>query len=305
MATIYTEQSKNVRRTWFLMTLFFVIVIGLGYFISYYYNNPGILFVAVIFSLVMNIASYWYSDKIVLSISGAKPADHDTYTDLYHIVENLSITAGLPMPKVYIMTDSSPNAFATGRDKEHAVVAVTTGLLQILNKNELEGVIAHELSHIGNKDILLSTVVVVLVGFVSILANIFMRGGIGRGGRDNDSKGGNILAVIGIVLVILSPIFAKLIQLAISRKREFLADSSSVLLTRYPEGLAGALQKISGSSIPMQNPNNATAHLFIANPFGLQARAGSFGKKISGLFSTHPPVEERVKAILGTKNEQK
>lgn len=301
MATIYTEQSKNVRKTWFLMTTFLVIIIGLGYFISYYYNNPGILYVAIIFSLVMNIASYWWSDKIVLSMSGAKEADHDEYTELYHIVENLSITAGLPMPKVYIMMDSSPNAFATGRNKDHAVVAVTTGLLQILNKNELEGVIAHELSHIGNKDILLSTVVVVLVGFVSILANIFMRGGMRRGNSDNDSKGGNIFAIIGIILVILSPIFAKLIQLAISRKREFLADSSGILLTRYPEGLASALQKISGSGIPIKNPNNATAHLFIANPFGLQARAGSLGKKISGLFSTHPPVEERIRAILGTK----
>jgi heat shock protein HtpX len=298
MATIYTQQSKNTRRTWFLMTVFLVIIIGLGYFISYYYNNPGILYFAVIFSLLMNAASYWWSDKIVLGMSGAKEAKHDEYTELYHIVENLSITAGLPMPKVYIMTDHSPNAFATGRNKDHAVVAVTTGLVKILNKQELEGVIAHELSHIGNKDILLQTVIVVLVGFVSILANIFMRGGIRRGG-DSDSKGGNIFAIVGIVLVILSPIFAKLIQLAISRKREFLADASAVLLTRYPEGLAGALQKISGANIPMNNPNNATAHLFIANPFGLPAQAGRAGKKISGLFSTHPPVEERIKALIG------
>jgi heat shock protein HtpX len=246
----------------------------------------------------MNVLSYWYSDKIVLSMAGAKEAKHDEYTDLYHIVENLSITAGLPMPKVYIINEAAPNAFATGRNKDHAVVAVTTGLLQILNKSELEGVIAHELSHIGNKDILLSTVIVVLVGFISILANIFMRGGMGRGNRDN-GKGGGVLAVLGIILVILSPIFAKLIQLAISRKREFLADASGVLLTRYPEGLAGALQKISSANIPMQSANNATAHLYISNPFGIKAALG--GKKISGLFSTHPPVEERVKAILGTK----
>lgn len=274
------------------MTLFLVIIVALGYFISYYYNNPLILYVAIIFSLLMNVASYWWSDKIVLMMSHAKEARHDEYTELYHLVENLSITAGLPMPKVYIMNDQAPNAFATGRNKDHAVVAVTTGLLQILNKNELEGVIAHELSHIGNRDILLSTVIVVLVGFVSILANIFMRGGMGRG-RDNDSKGGNILAVVGIVLVILSPIFAKLIQLAISRKREFLADASAVLLTRYPEGLAGALQKISSTNIPMRNPNNATAHLFISNPFG------NAGKKVSNLFSTHPPVEERIKILRG------
>ena len=295
MATLYTQQSKNTRRTWFLMAVFLVIIVGLGYFISYYYNSPGILYVAIIFSVLMNVASYWWSDKIVLSMSGAKEASHDEYTDLYHIVENLSITAGLPMPKVYIMTDVSPNAFATGRNKDHAVVAVTTGLLQILNKNELEGVIAHELSHIGNKDILLSTVVVVLVGFVSILANIFMRGGLagGRRGGDREGNGGNILAIIGIIFVILSPIFAKLIQLAISRKREFLADADGVLLTRYPEGLASALQKISNTNIPMQHANNATAHLFIANPFG------GAGKKISGLFSTHPPVEERIKALIG------
>ena len=284
------------------MSLFLVVIISLGYFISYYYNSPGILYVAIIFSLLMNVASYWWSDKIVLSMAGAKEAKHDEYTELYHIVENLSITAGLPMPKVYIITDASPNAFATGRNKDHAVVAVTTGLLQILNKNELEGVIAHELSHIGNKDILLSTVVVVLVGFVSILANIVMRGGLR--GRDNDSKGNNIFAIIGLVLVILSPIFTKLIQLAISRKREFLADASAVLLTRYPEGLAGALQKISGANIPMQKASNATAHLFIANPFGLSAQSGDAGKKVSSLFSTHPPVEERIKALVGEKNER-
>ncbi len=293
MATIYTQQDKNVRKTWFLMTLFLVIIIGFGYFISYYYNSPGILYFAVIFSVMMNILSYWYSDKIVLSMSGAKEAVHDEYPELYHIVENLSITAGLPMPKVYIMNEPSPNAFATGRNKDHAVVAVTTGLLKILNKTELEGVIAHELSHIGNRDILLSTVVVVLVGFVSILANIFMRGGLRRGSDDN--KGGGILMIIGIIFVILSPIFAQLIQLAISRKREFLADASSVLLTRYPEGLVEALQKISGVNIPMQKANSATAHLFISNPFG------GTGKKVSGLFSTHPPTEDRVKALLGDR----
>lgn len=291
MATVYTEQSKNVRKTWFLMASFLIVIVALGYFISYYYDNPGILYIAIIFSLFMNILSYWYSDKIVLSISGAREARHEEYTDFYHTVENLSITAGLPMPKVYIIEDLSPNAFATGRDKDHAVVAVTTGLLKILNKTELEGVIAHELSHIGNRDILLSTIIVVLVGFISILANMFMRGGLGRG-RSDDNKGGGILMIIGVIFIILSPIIAKLIQMAISRKREFLADASGVLLTRYPEGLASALQKISQSGIPMKNPNNATAHLYISNPFG-----GS-GKKILSLFSTHPLVEERIKVLL-------
>jgi heat shock protein HtpX len=288
--TIYTQQSKNVARTWLLMSIFFAVIIVLGWFISYYYNNSAILYFAIIFSIVMNIFSYWYSDKIVLSLAGAKLADHASNMELYHIVENLSITAGLPMPKIYIIPDMSPNAFATGRDKEHAVVAVTTGLMQLLDKKELEGVVAHELSHIGNRDILLSTVIVVLVGFVSILANMFMHGGMG-GGRD-DNKGGNILAIIGIIFVILSPIFAKLIQLAISRKREFMADASGVLLTRYPEGLASALQKISSANIPMKKTSNAIAHLYISNPFG------GTGRKISGLFSTHPPVEQRIKALL-------
>ncbi len=292
--TLYTQQSKNVTKTWFLMAIFFVVVIALGYFISYYFNSPGILYFAVVFSIVMNIMSYWYSDKIVLSISKAVEANRDDYIDLYHIVENLSITAGLPMPKIYIINDASPNAFATGRNKEHAVVAVTTGLLKILNKTELEGVISHELSHIGNRDILLSTVVVVLVGFISILANIFMRGSLLGGGRGREkNEAGSIFMIIGIIFVILSPIVATLIQLAISRKREFLADASGALLTRYPEGLASALQKISDANIPMKNPNNATAHLFIANPF-----AGA-GRKISNLFSTHPRVEERIKALTG------
>jgi heat shock protein HtpX len=291
MSTLYTEQDKNISKTWILMGLFLAVVVALGYFISYYYNSPGILYFAIGFSLVMNIFSYWFSDKVVLAISSAVEAKHDEYTDLYHIVENLSITAGLPMPKIFIINDVSPNAFATGRDKNHAVVVVTTGLLQLLNKTELEGVIAHELSHIGNNDILLSTIVVVLVGFISILANMFMRGGLRRG--NSKDEGGGILMIVGIVFIILSPIISKLIQLAISRKREFLADASGALLTRYPDGLASALQKISAANIPMKNPNSATAHLYISNPFG------ETGKKISGLFSTHPPVEERIKALMG------
>jgi heat shock protein HtpX len=240
----------------------------------------------------MNITSYWYSDKIALSINHAKQIKKENNPELWNIVENLSITAGLPMPKLYIIDDPAPNAFATGRNKEHAVVAVTTGLLGILEKNELEGVIAHELSHIGNRDILLSTVVVVLVGFISIIANMFMRSLFFSGGRSSDdNKSGGLLMIVGIVLAILAPIFATLIQLAISRKREFLADASGALLTRYPDGLANALVKISKYQRPMKYANEATAHLFIANPFSL--------KKAKGLFSTHPPVEARVKALLG------
>jgi len=293
MATLYTHQAKNITKTWLLMTTFFVLVIGLGWFFSYYYGNPSILVFFVLFSVIMNVVSYWFSHKIVLGLSGAHEADRKQYFDLYTTVENLSITAGLPMPKVYVIVDSAPNAFATGRDKKHAVVAVTTGLLAILEKNELEGVIAHELSHIGNRDMLVSTVAVVLVGFVSILADVFMRS-LWFGGGDRDNKGGNALMIIGIILSILAPIFAILIQLAISRKREFLADASGALLTRYPEGLASALGKISQYSQPMNRQSKAIAHLYIADPKG-----SSIGKTIKGLFATHPPAEDRIKILRG------
>jgi len=297
MATLYTQQSKNITKTWVLMSLFFVIVISLGFVFAQYYQNPSILYFFVAFSIVMNITSYWYSDKIALKLNGAKEIQKADNVDLWNIVENLAITAGLPMPKLAIIDDTAPNAFATGRDKEHAVVAVTTGLLQILNKQELEGVIAHELSHVGNRDILLSTVTVVLVGFVSIIADIFLRSMFWGGRRDRDSgSGGAMFLILGIVLSILAPIFATLIQLAISRKREFLADASGALLTRYPDGLASALTKISQHSRPMAHANTATAHLFISNPFG---GAQGLKKKFSSLFSTHPPTEERVGALMG------
>jgi heat shock protein HtpX len=241
----------------------------------------------------MNIASYWFSDKIVLTLAGAKEAKREEYFDLYTSVENLAITAGLPMPKIYVINDPAPNAFATGRDKNHAVVAATTGLLAILEKNELEGVIAHELSHIGNRDMLVSTVAVVLVGFVSILSDMFMRS-LWFGGRNDDNRGNGILVIVGIVLSILAPIFAMLLQLAISRKREFLADASGALLTRYPEGLANALKKISQYSQPMKRQSSAIAHLYLADPKG-----SKIGKKVAGLFATHPPVEDRIKALIG------
>lgn len=293
-STLYTEQSKNVTKTWLLMTAFFVVVILFGWFFSFYYGNPNILYLFIIFSVLMNFFSYWFSDKIVLKLAGAKPAKREEYFDLYTSVENLSITAGLPMPKVYVVEDLAPNAFATGRDKDHAVICATTGLLSILDKTELEGVLAHELSHIGNRDMLLSTVVVVLVGFITILADFFTRSLFFGGGRDSDNKGGGALVLIGVVLSILAPLFALLIQLAISRKREFLADASGALLTRYPDGLANALRKISQHSQPMVRQSTAIAHLYIADPKGSR-----LGKKISGLFATHPPAEERIKALVG------
>jgi len=293
---LYTHQDENVRKTWILLSSFFIFVMALGWFFSYLYNSAVILYIAVLFSVGMNIVSYWYSDKIVLSLHKAKQIKREDNVELWNIVENLSITAGLPMPKICTIEDMAPNAFATGRNKDHAVVGVTTGLLIILDKNELEGVIAHELAHIGNKDILLSTVAVVLVGFVSIVADVFLRSRfLGMGNNRESNKSGGLLIIVGVLLAILSPIFATLIQLAISRKREFLADATGALLTRYPAALASALQKISAYSKPMAHANTATAHLFISNPFG-----GNTGlkNKISNIFSTHPPTQERVKALI-------
>ncbi len=296
MATIYTHQSSNNRKTWLLMSLVFALVIAIGWFVSYYYQDPSILYFFVIFSVILNITSYWYSDKIALSVSGAKEIKETENLELHRLVENLAITAGLPKPKIYIINDPAPNAFATGRNKKHAAVAFTTGILEKLDRTELEGVVAHELSHIGNKDILLSTVVVVLVGFVAIVSDMLMRSMIFGGGRnrDDDNRLGGILMIVGIVLAILSPIIATLVQLAISRKREYLADASGALLTRYPEGLASALEKISSYQAPMRKASNATAHMFISNPFGAKALHG-----VKHLFMTHPPAEQRIKRLRG------
>jgi heat shock protein HtpX len=242
----------------------------------------------------MNIVGYWQSDKIVLAMSGARPVAREENRELYTTVENIAITAGLPLPKIYIIDDQAPNAFATGRDKEHAVVAVTSGLLSMMTKTELEGVIAHELSHVGNRDMLLSTVVVVMVGLLTIVSDIFLRSMMWGGGRRSDDKDNNlqgIFMIVGIILAILSPIVATLMQLAISRKREYLADTDGALLTRYPEGLASALEKIGKYDQPMRRVSNATAHLFISDPFG---------KKVSGmhkLFLTHPPIEDRIRIL--------
>lgn len=293
MATIYTQRSNNTWKTMFLMAMFFVLIVLIGWAVSWYFNSPMLLYVAVGISIVMNIGSFWFSDKLVLSMTHARPASREEFFDLYTVTENLSVAAGLPMPKLYVVDDPAPNAFATGRDEKHAVVAATTGLLSILNRQELEGVIAHELSHIQNKDMLVMTIAVVLSGFIAIVADMFLRASMFGGDRDN-GKAGALFMVLALVAAVLAPIAATLIQLAISRKREFLADASGALLTRYPEGLASALQKISSYGRPMQSANHATAHLFIGNPFG--AKSGDF---INKMFATHPPVEERVKALLG------
>jgi len=294
MATIYNQADRNTRLTWIYITVFLIFVIAVGYVFAGAMDNSAILVVAVIFSVIMSFASYWWSDKIVLAMTGAKEVTRENARPIYNIVENLCITAGLPVPKIYVINDPSPNAFATGRDPAHAVIAITTGLAEKLEKKELEGVIAHELSHIGNRDMLLSTVIVILVGFVALMADWFRHWAWFAGGdSDNRDRGqlGIILFLAGIILSILAPVAAMLIQLAISRKREFLADASGALLTRYPEGLASALEKISADSQPMRSANRATAHLFIANPFRR--------KKISSLFLTHPPIEERVKRLRG------
>lgn len=299
MSTLYTQADKNIRNSYLLITAFLIFAIGVGWVFSQALDSPGLLVFAVIFSIIMSIGSYWFSDKIVLAMSGAKEIDHDSNRELYHIVENLCITAGLPAPKIYIIDDTAPNAFATGRNPEHAVIAVTTGILQKLDKAELEGVLAHELSHVGNRDILFSTIVVILVGFITLMADWFWRASFFGRHRDRDSgKMGGYIFIIAIILTILAPIVATLIQLAISRKREFLADADGALLTRYPEGLARALEKISGDTEPLEVANKATAHMYIVNPLKNNANGRSW---FSGLFSTHPPTEERVAALRGTK----
>jgi heat shock protein HtpX len=297
MATLYTHQDENITKTWLLMAAFLAFVISIGYFISYYYQSPGILTFAIAFAVIMNIASLWYSDKIALGLAHAQPASEAAYPELHRIVETLAVTAGLPKPHLYIITDPAPNAFATGRNKTHASIAVTDGLLNLMDRNELEGVLAHELSHIGNRDILLQSVVAVLVGFIAILSDMFTRS-LWWGGMNNrdENRNGNVLAIVGIIFAVLSPLIATLIQLSISRRREFLADASGALLTRYPEGLASALRKIEGYTKPMRHASNATAHMYISNPFGTRALGG-----IQRLFMTHPPIEARVRALLDMK----
>ena len=297
MSTIYAHQASNVRKTWVIMSAFLVFIILVGWVFAQAMQTPGALYIAVAFALIMNVASYWYSDKLVLMMTRAKEVQKKDAPELYRIVENLAITAGLPTPKVYIINEPAPNAFATGRDEKHAVVAVTAGLLQRLDKAELEAVLAHELSHIGNKDMLVSTVAVVLVGFVALLSDFFLRWTMygGRGRRDDrgDGRAQVLFLVIGIVLAILAPLVATLLRLAVSRSREFLADASGAMLTRHPEALATALEKIAQDPNELRTANHATAHLFFANPFKNGEKKGFLTK----LFMTHPPVEERTRAL--------
>jgi heat shock protein HtpX len=281
MATLYTHQSENIAKTWFLITAFLILLIAIGYIFSIVFDNAAILVFVSIFAVGTSIWSYWFSDKMVLSMTGAKEISRQNFKELYEIVDNLAITAGLPTPKIYIIDDMSLNAFATGRNPEHGVIVFTRGLLARLDKEEIRGVATHELSHIGNRDVLIGTVAVIFTSIIALISRFaFFSGGSSR------DRGGAITLVIGLALLILAPLIATLLRLAISRKREFLADASGAMLTRYPEGLASALEKISTDPQPMAKASDTTAHLFITNPFK--------GKHFTKLFMTHPPVEERI-----------
>lgn len=294
---IYSAISQNKWKTYLIMGLFVLFLTTVGYVFGKASGaGPSYAVFALILSAITSVGSYFFSDKLVLATSGAREVTKEQYPEYYHIVENLTMADGLPMPKVYVMDDPSPNAFATGRGPKHAVVCATTGILDRLTKSELEGVIAHELSHIKNYDVRLMAIVAVLVGSVALLADIFMRsmwfGGMRQ--SDDEDRGNNaVFLILGIAFAVLSPIIATLIQLAVSRKRELLADASGALLTRYPEGLASALEKISADPRPVRSATNATAHLFITNPFkGKQA-----GTWFASLFDTHPPIEERIRIL--------
>lgn len=300
MATIYTHVSENKWRSVLTMTVFVALVIGLGYVFGEVLKLAWLLPLAIFIAIAQSFSAYWWSDKVALAISGAHEVDKAAAPELYRLVENISITSGLPTPRVYVIDDPSPNAFATGRDPQHAAVAVTTGLLAKLDKPELEGVLAHEFSHIGNYDIRLSSIIVILVGFVVLLSDFFLRytfwgGGGRRDSREEGGQTGAILMIVGIVLALLSPVIAMLLQLAISRKRELLADADGVLLTRNPNGLADALQKITSDPRSLRSANKATAHLFIASP--LRDAEGKKRGFVAGLFDTHPDPAERIRRL--------
>lgn len=296
--TLYNHSDSNKRKTWFLLSAFLIFVIGVGYVLSVFFEDPIILYIAAFISFFSAIFSYWFSDKIVLSMSNAHELKFEDNKEIYRLVENLCISAGLPLPKIYIINDPAPNAFATGRNPKKAVIALTTGLIERLDKSELEGVIAHELSHIKNYDILLATLTTILVGTIVILADMLSRSFLYRNSsRNSDNKNSNIIFVLLAVLIsILAPLFAYLMQFAISRKREFLADADGALITRYPEGLARALEKISQDPHQLRAVNKATAHLYISSP--LKEKKKGF---LSKAFMTHPPIEDRVKALRGMK----
>ena len=306
--TLYSQISSNKRKSFFLLLAVIAFVLGVVALYSYYaYQDFSLVVLAAILAIPSSLIGYYTGDKIALAANRAQSVSKEQSPELHRIVENLSITAGIPSPHIYIINSTALNAFATGRDPKHASIAVTTGLLETLERAELEGVLAHELSHVQNYDIRFSMLVAIFIGFIVILSDMVTRSMFFGGGfrnkdsRENNSnsQAGAIIAVVSILLLIISPIIAKIIQLAVSRQREYLADASGALLTRYPEGLARALEKISHSA-PLKTASNATAHLFIANPFSVSppARGGvRGGGSFTNLFSTHPPIEERIKRL--------
>jgi heat shock protein HtpX len=302
---VYERVSSNIRKSFLLVGAFIVLVALVGLVFGYM-TDSGFwgLGIAVVVAIAMSWGSYFSSDKIALSMSRAKPAGEIEYRELHNIVEGLSIAGGLPKPRVYVMEDSAPNAFATGRDPDHAAVAVTTGLIEKMSRDELEGVVAHELSHIKNRDTLVMTLAVTLVGTIVLLADIMLRALFWGGGRRDDRGGGPgaIIAIFGVVLLLISPLIAQLLHFAISRQREFLADADAVFLTRYPDGLINALQKLRGDQTVVRAHSRATAHLWIESPIPLQAARGRRGATKSGawlnrLFDTHPPLDKRIEAL--------
>lgn len=298
MLNIYEQADRNRRKSWLIIALFvaFVVIVSL---IMGYALDSGLSFVgfALIFSGLMSFSSYYLSDKIILTLSNARIATREEFFDYYTVTENLCLSAQIPLPKLYVIEDTAMNAFATGRDPEHAVVCATTGLLGRLNRSELEGVVGHELSHIRNYDIRLMSIVTILVGLVALMADVLLRSSL-FGSRKNDDRSGlgAFLMILGLILALLSPLIANLIKLAISRKREFLADASSVLLTKYPNGLISALEKLAGDREPLEAANKATAHLYIVNPLNNHHDAVGW---FSGLFATHPPISDRIAALKG------
>lgn len=293
--TVYNQISENKIKTFLIMFFFILIFSSFFFLLGKYFDSPwGYFFLGFFISLASSVGSYFYGDKLVLLTTGAQPADKKQFFDFYTVSENLALASGLPMPKLYVLDDLSPNAFATGRDPKHAVVCVTTGLLQIMDRAELEGVIAHEMSHIKNFDILLASIVAVLVGTLALISDWIIRSMWWHRGSDDNQKSNRnpIFFVLFIIALILTPIIATIIQLAISRKREYLADASGVLLTRYPEGLVHALEKLKDNSNPLRTATSSTAHLFIDNPF--KKKNSSW---FVNLFSTHPPIEERIRIL--------
>jgi len=293
---MYSQIASNKRKSILLIGIFLVLVVGMGLIIDAYYDASGaITVVALVYSLITALVSYYAGDKMALMAAGAREIKKEDSPELWRLVENLCIADGIPMPKVHLIDDPAPNAFATGRDPKTSSIAFTTGLLERLDRTELEGVVAHELSHIKNYDVRVMTIVVVLVGVIAVMANIFMRIGLRGGGGNRRREGAAVLLVLGLVAIILAPIIANLVKLAVSRRREYLADASGALLTRFPEGLARALEKISSYDGALKRAGSATAHLYIANPFGK-------GGWAAGLTSTHPPIEKRIAALrqMGT-----